>query len=119
MRRHLKISAAFVALFAAWLLWQRGCAQALPDIALEGGAVLVRNQTTETWTNVRIWVNEYYSGTANEIRPGGFVREPLTRFVAAQNQTLKATTPITSVIVLGTTADGAPVRVVWGKPFWH
>lgn len=119
MRRHLPVTLVFVALFAGWFLWQRGCDRALPDIAIDGGAILVRNQTAENWTNVRIWVNDNYSGTASEIRAGGFVREAVTRFVAAQGQTLKSTTPITSVVVVGTTERGAPVRVVWGKPFWH
>lgn len=119
MRRHLPITAVFVALAAAWFLWQRGCDRALPDIAIDDGAILVRNQTSETWVNVRIWVNEYYSGTASEIRPGGFVRESVTRFTAAQGQTMKSTMPITAIVVLGTTAKGAPVRIAWGKPFWH
>ncbi len=119
MRRHLAISLVFIALAAAWFLWQRGCDRALTDIAIDGGAILVRNQSADDWSAVRIWVNDYYSGTATEIRAGGFVREPVTRFVAAQGQTLKSTAPITSVVVLATTKTGAPVRVVWGKPFWH
>lgn len=119
MRRHLPITLVFIALATGWFLWQRGCDRALPDIAIDDGMILVRNQTAEHWVNVRIWVNEYYSGTASEIRAGGFVREPVTRFVSAQGQTMKSTTAITAVVVLGTTARGAPVRVVWGKPFWH
>ncbi len=119
MRRHLAVSLVFIALFAGWLLWQRGCDRALADITIDGGAILVRNQTVENWTNVRIWVNDYYSGLASEIRAGGFVREPVTRFVAAQGQTLKSTAPITSVVVLGSTPSGVSVRVVWGQPFWH
>jgi hypothetical protein len=119
MRRHLAISVVFVALAAGWFVWQRGCERALPDIAVEGGAILVRNQSRENWTNVRVWVNDYYSGTASEIRAGSFVRESITRFVAAQGQTLKSTAAITSVVALGTSESGAPVRLVWGKPFWH
>lgn len=119
MRRHLAITAVFIALAAAWFLWQRGCERALPDIAIDEGAILVRNQTTEHWTGVRIWVNDYYSGTATEIRAGSFVREPVTKFVAAQGQRMTSTMPITSVVVLGTSQSGAAVRVVWGKPFWH
>ena len=119
MRRHVTVSLVFAAVALAWFLWQRGCDRTLADITVEGGAILVRNQSAEDWQNVRIWVNDYYSGTASEIRAGGFVREPVTRFVAAQGQTLKSTIPITSVVVLGTTASGNPVRVVLGKPFWH
>lgn len=119
MSRHLKISVVLVALVAAWLLWQRGCDRALPDILVADGAVLVRNQTGDDWNDVRIWINDYYSGTARVITAGSFVREPVTRFIAVEGQKLSATIPITSVVVLGRTAAGAPVRVVWGKPFWH
>jgi hypothetical protein len=119
MRRHLPITIITIALAAAWFLWQRGCERALPDISLDGGAIVVRNQTKENWTNVRIWVNEYYSGMAREIRAGGFVREPVSRFVAAQGQTITLGMSITSVVVLGTTESGQPVRVAWGNPVLH
>lgn len=119
MRRHIAITLIFIALGAAWFLWQRGCDRAQPDIVVESGAILVRNQSAENWTNVRIWVNDYYSGTVSEIRAGSFLREPVTRFIAAQGQRLKSTTPITSVVVLGTTPAGASVRVAWGKPAWY
>ena len=119
MRRHLPVSLTFIALFAAWFLWQRGCDRVMPDIEVSGGAVLVRNQTAEDWTSVRIWVNDYYSGSAREIRAGSFVREPVARFVAAQGQTLKSSARLTSVVVLATGASGKPVRVVWGQPAIH
>jgi hypothetical protein len=64
-------------------------------------------------------VNDDYSGTASEIRAGSFIREPVTRFIAAQGQTLKSTTPITSIVVLGTTAGGKPLRIPYGKPAWY
>jgi hypothetical protein len=119
MRRYLKVSIAFVAIFAVWSIWQRGCKETLPDISVGDGMIVVRNQTAEKWTNIRVWVNEYYSGEAREIPAGGFIREPVGRFVASQNQTLTSATPISSVVVLGTAQSGARVRVVWGKPFWH
>lgn len=102
-----------------WLLWQQGCSPTLEDITIADGAVLVRNQSAGEWRDVRIWVNEHYSGGARSIPAGGFVREPLSRFVAAQGQRLPAAAPITSVVVLARTPDGTAVRLAWGKPFWH
>ena len=119
MRRTVISIGILAAILGVWTLSQRGCARALPDIAVDSGAIIVRNQTKENWNNVRIWVNDYYSGTASEIRAGSFLREPVTRFVAAQGQTLKVTASVTSVVVLGTTASGAPLRVVLGKPAWY
>jgi hypothetical protein len=108
-----------VAVVGGYLVWQRGCRRELPAIDVSGGAVVVRNQTAHEWRNVRIWVNDYYSGTAARIPAGGSVREPVTRFVAAQGQRLSASAGITSVVVLGTAPDGTAIRVVWGEPFWH
>jgi hypothetical protein len=101
-------------------LWQQGCSSAVDDITIADGAVLVRNQSDQEWRDVRIWVNDYYSGGARSIPAGGFVREPLSKFVAAQGQKLNAaSTAITSVVVLAKTPGGEAVRMVWGKPFWH
>jgi hypothetical protein len=119
MRRHVILLGVVLALAGAWTLWQRGCAGPKPDIETTGGAILVRNQTTDDWLDVRIWVNDYYSGTAAEIKAGSFVREPVSRFIAAQGQTLKTSAAITSVVVLGHTRAGAPVRVALGRPAWH
>lgn len=84
------------------------------------GAITVRNQTTEEWVDVRIWVNEHYAGGARSIPAGGFVREPLSRFVAAQGQRIDvASTAISSVVVLGRTADGTRIRVILGSPQLH
>lgn len=107
-------------LAAGWFFWQRGCDPILEDIVVADGAVIVRNQTTQEWVDVRIWVNEYYAGGARSIPAGGFVREPLSRFVAAQGQTINAaSTTITSVVVLGRTPDGTRIRVVLGSPQLH
>ena len=105
---------------AGWYLWQRRDPAALEAILVADGAVTVRNQTDREWQNVRIWVNEHYAGAARVIPAGGFVREPLSRFVAAQGQTINiASTRIDSVVVLANNPDGTRVRVVWGTPFLH
>ena len=120
MSRQVKVWLAIWILIAGWLLWQQGCDRPLDDIVIDEGAVTVRNQSQDEWLDVRIWVNEHYAGGARSIPSGGFVREPLSRFVAAQGQSFNAaTTPVASVVLLAKTPAGTPVRVVWGKPFWH
>ena len=105
---------------AGWYLWQRRDATPLDAIAIEDGFVTVRNQTEKEWQSVRIWVNEYYAGTATVIPAGGFVRESISRFVAAQGQRINAaSTRITSVVVLASEPDGTRVRVAWGTPQLH
>ncbi|MEO6223959.1 MAG: hypothetical protein ABIP90_11990 [Vicinamibacterales bacterium] len=117
----VKISiAAWLVVAVGWYAWQRRAPAHLDAIVIADGAVTVRNQTPQEWRSVRIWVNEHYAGGARVIPPGGFVREPLSRFVTARGQTLDAArTSITSVVVLGTTPDGTAVRVVWGKTLLH
>jgi hypothetical protein len=120
MSRTVRVWLAILVLAAGWLLWQQGCHTPLEDIVVADGAVTVRNQTPQEWLDVRIWVNEHYAGGARSIPASGFVREPLSRFIAAQGQKIDiATTAITSVVVLGRTPDGTRVRVVWGKPLLH
>lgn len=121
MSRKVKASIAFWLLAGTgWYLWQQRDDAPMDPIVIADGAVTVRNQTTEDWQNVRIWVNEHYSGGARVIPAGGFVREPLSRFVAAQGQTMNpAGTKVTSVVVLANAPDGSRVRVVWGEPFLH
>ena len=121
MSSKAKISIAVWLLIAAgWYLWQKREPAALDAIVIADGAVTVRNQTDQDWQSVRIWVNEHYAGAARVIPAGGFVREPLSRFVAAQGQKINlATTRITSVVVLASAPDGQRIRVAWGKPMAH
>jgi hypothetical protein len=103
-----------------WMAWARGCTADLPDIEVADGRVHVRNNTGQEWRSVRIWVNEYYAVTVPAIPQGGFVREPIRRFVAAQGQTINtSTTSVTSVVVLATGPDGERIRLVWGTPQLH
>ncbi|HUR20736.1 MAG TPA: hypothetical protein VMZ90_08000 [Vicinamibacterales bacterium] len=116
----VKVSIAVWLLAAGGYFWLHRGGPPLEPIVVADGAVTVRNQTGRQWQSVRIWVNDHYSGSVKVIPAGGFVREPLSRFVAAQGQRINAaSTRIDSVVVLATDADGTAVRVTWGKPFWH
>ena len=121
MTTRAKVSiGVWLVIAAGWYVWQRIDPVELDPIVIADGAVTVRNQTAGEWRNVRIWVNEHYAGGAQSIPPGGFVREPLSRFVAAQGQRIDAAkTKITSVVVLATAADGSRVRIPWGSPVLH
>ena len=111
--------AVWLVIALGWYFWQQRT-PSLEPIVVADGALTVRNPTGRDWQSVRIWVNDHYSGGARVIAAGSFVREPLSRFVAAQGQTINAaSTKITSVVVLATEPDGTPVRVAWGTPFWH
>lgn len=121
MSLKVKVSiAVWLIVTAGWYFWQQRDPAPLEAIVISDGAVTVRNGTARDWQSVRIWVNEHYAGEARVIPAGGFVREPLARFVTARGQTLDAArTRITSVVVLGRTPDGTQVRIVWGTTLLH
>ncbi len=117
MSRHVKYWLVVCVLAAGYLGWQRGCEPTLDAIVVDDGVVVVRNQSAEEWRSVRIWVNDYYGGGAQSIPAGGFVREPLSRFVTGHLQPFNpVNTAVTSVVVLATAPDGTKVRIVHGKP---
>ena len=117
----LKVSVVVWLLIAGgWYLWHQRGRDPLEAIVVDDGFVTVRNETTQEWQSVRIWVNEHYAGAARVIPAGGFLREPLSRFATGRGQTLNAaTTKITSVVVLASTPDGTRIRVTWGLPQLH
>jgi hypothetical protein len=120
MSRHIKTWLVLSLVVVGWFFWQQGCDAPMDDIVIADGAVTVRNQSADDWVDIRIWVNEHYAGTAVSIPAGGFVREPLSRFVTSRAQKFDAVImPVASVVVLAKTPAGAPVRIIWGKPFWH
>ena len=121
MSLKVKVSiAVWLVIGAGWYFWHQQGPAPLDPIVIDDGYVTVRNLTEREWQSVRIWVNEHYSASARVIPPGGFVREQLTRFVAAQGQTINvASTRITSVVVLANEPDGSRVRVTWGLPVLH
>jgi hypothetical protein len=121
MSKHLKISiAVWLVIAGAWFLWQRRPPTLLETIVVKDGVVTVRNQTTQDWQNVRIWVNEHYAGEARLIAAGSFVREPLGRFVTTRNIKFDAALlKVNSVVVLASEPNGTRVRVAWGKPVLH
>jgi hypothetical protein len=117
-RRLLSVFVLIVGL--AGFFWMRGCDEVLPEIEVADGFIHVRNETDQAWRDVRIWVNDYYAVVVPSIPPKGFVRERVTRFVAAQGQTINtSTTPVTSVVVLASLAEGQRLRLVWGTPQLH
>lgn len=116
----VKVSVAvWLVVVAGWYWWQQRDAKPQEAIVVADGAVTVRNQTNLDWQGVRIWVNDYFMGSANVISAGGFVREPLSRFVASQGQHIDVASRITSVVVLASEPDGTRVRVTWGSPALH
>ena len=121
MSTPVKVSiAVWLVLGIAWFVWNRESSSTLETIAVADGTITVRNQTQRDWQSVRIWVNEHYAGEARSIAAGGFIREPLSRFITAGNVTFDAVRlKVNSVVVLASEPDGTRVRIPWGNPVLH
>jgi len=53
----------------------------LQPLKLDGGTLVVRNDTDEEWKNVEIWVNWYYRAVIPSIPPHGRVDAKLDAFM--------------------------------------
>jgi len=101
------------------MLTVAACGRSPEPIVVENGTITVRNLTGSDWRDVRVWVNEYYAGSAHEVPAGGFLRDPVDRFAASQGQRLARGARVTSVVVLATDASGERVRIAWGEAVLH
>jgi hypothetical protein len=92
------------------------CAEPPEPIAIDGGAVFVRNLTEADWQQVQIFVNDHYSGTTRAIPAGGSVRAALGDFRAVHGQRFDyRRDDVLSVVVRATDRAGKPVRISWGQ----
>jgi hypothetical protein len=71
-------------------LWLAGCsAGSKPPqdpFQLEANRLTVDNQTSDRWSDVEIWLNNYYRVTVPFIAAGGRFQVPLNSFVAGYGQ---------------------------------
>ena len=53
---------------------------------LDGGPLIVNNQTRQEWTSIEIWVDSYYRATAPSLAAGGRLTAPLNAFITGFGQ---------------------------------
>jgi hypothetical protein len=105
--RHL-VCAALVAVAA--------CSQPRDPIVIEGGSIVIENQTKDDWIAVEVWINNHFRGTVGRLPAGGRTSAPLNHFVAAFGQKFDRTRQsVFGVEVTARTEAGEPVRLVWGS----
>ena len=116
MRRPLITLTVFLAAVAVayWMYGGRGVRNGGPAIVVEGGRVIVENQTAETWTSVRVTVNSYYTSGTSRLVPGGRLEGPLDKFVTGSGRFFNAAgESVRTVEVRASTESGTPVRLDW------
>jgi hypothetical protein len=87
-----------------------------PAIEVREVDVIVQNQTATAWTNLEIWVNDFYRGLHPSLGAGQRLVVPLGSLVEGYGRRFDVhRTPVASVLVTARSVDGRPIRLTWGK----
>ena len=108
-RHRYPLTALLVALatFAA-------CSGRRDPVRVEGGTLIVENQTRTDWRDVVITVNDHFRGGAPLLAAGSRMAAPLVQFQTAFGQKFdRGRMSVTKVEVTATDAGGQPVRMQW------
>ena len=91
-----------------------GCDIPRESIVVDEGMVTVENQTRNEWRNVRVTVNDHFSGGVAVLQPGGRMTAPLSQFQTGLGQKFdRGRQSVVKVEVTATEPDGKPVSLSW------
>ena len=109
--RRLAVPAAVAVLACA----VSGCAEERNPIVIRDGILVLENQTAREWRNVRVTVNDYFTGGVPSLLPTGLMTAPLRDFQTGFGQKFDhSRTAVYKVEVKATDTAGEPVSLVWG-----
>jgi len=101
---------------AALLMACAACAPPRDPIVIRDGMLLLENQSSREWRNVRVTINDHFSGGVRSLMPGGLMTAPLRDFQTGFGQKFdRGRMSVRKVRVAATDADGEPVALAWGK----
>jgi hypothetical protein len=96
------------------LLLVAACSSPPDPIVVDEGMVTVENQTAREWRNLKVTVNDHFSGGAAVLLPGGRMTAPLGQFQTGLGQKFdRSRQSVFKVEVTATEPDGTPVRLTW------
>jgi hypothetical protein len=109
---HLRASAIAV-LVAAGV---GGCSMPRDPIIVRDGMLTLENQTNREWRNVRVTVNDHFTGGVHSLLPRGLMTASLRDFQTGFGQRFdRGRMSVYKVRVSATDTDGKPVTLKWGK----
>lgn len=117
MRRSRRVLIAVLVLVVAASLWSRMCRTSdRQAIRVDEGRVVVTNLTGMAWSDVDVWLNDFYRAQAPALAPDQRLEVPLGVFVAAYGRKFDAIheAPV-GIEVTARGADGRPITVTWGR----
>jgi hypothetical protein len=84
------------------------------SIVVDEGMVTVENQTSREWRNVKVTVNDHFSGGVSVLLPGGRLNAPLSQFQTGLGQKFdRGRQSVLKIEVTATEPGGKPVSLTW------
>lgn len=91
------------------------CSVPRDPIVVDEGMIVVENLTSREWRNVKVTVNDHFSGGAPVLQPGGRLNAPLSQFQTGLGQKFdRGRQSVFKVEVTASEPDGTPVKLTWG-----
>jgi hypothetical protein len=98
------------------LLCLAACTPRPDPITLQENTVIVLNQTSREWRNVRITVNDHFTGGTPVLAAGGRLTAPLRDLQTAFGQRYDVTRQLVYKIeIVATDSKGDAVNLRWGR----
>jgi hypothetical protein len=92
------------------------CVAPRDPIVIRDGMLVLENQSTREWRNVRVTINDHFSGGVRSLMPGGLLTAPLRDFQTGFGQKFdRGRMSVKKVRVSATDSNGEPVALAWGK----
>ena len=100
----------------ALLLLPAACSPPPDPITVAENSIVVKNATSRDWKNVRVTVNDHFSGGVQLLAAGGRMNAPLSQFVTGFGQRYDPSRQIVyKVEVTATDTKGEAVTLKWGQ----
>lgn len=85
-------------------------------IRVEEDRVVVTNLTGTSWSDVTLWLNEYYRAQAPSLAPNQRLEVPLDVFVAGFGQRFdRERQPPAGLVLTAHGGDGTAITLTWGN----
>jgi hypothetical protein len=111
-RDRVRETAALVSLAACLA----SCVQVRDPIVVRDGMLVLENQTAREWRNVRVTINDHFTGGVPSLPAHGLLNAPLRDFQSGFGHRFdRGRMSVFKVRVVATDIDGRPIALSWGK----
>jgi hypothetical protein len=103
-------------LFVALVALSGACTRPRDPIIIRDGMLVLENQSQREWRDVRVTINDHFSGGVRVLMPGGLMTAPLRDFQTGFGQKFdRGTMSVRKVRVSATDSRGEAVALAWGE----